>query len=109
MVVNFKVFKKASPNSKISLFMGKRDFVDHISAVEPIEGIIVLDDEYIRDRRKVFGQGNVISTFLLFDKLHRFSMKLKHRHVEKHFLDLFISLVLFFGSCLFIPLWPGRR
>jgi arrestin-1 len=56
MVVNFKVFKKSSPNGKVNLYMGKRDFVDHISAVEPIEGIVVLDDEYIRDRRKVFGQ-----------------------------------------------------
>lgn len=56
MVVNFKVFKKSSPNGKVNLYMGKRDFVDHISAVEPIDGIVVLDDEYIRDRRKVFGQ-----------------------------------------------------
>lgn len=56
MVINFKVFKKSSPNGKVNLYMGKRDFVDHISAVEPIEGIVVLDDEYIRDRRKVFGQ-----------------------------------------------------
>jgi arrestin-1 len=56
MVVNFKVFKKSSPNGKVNLYMGKRDFVDHISAVEPIEGIVVLDDEYIRDHRKVFGQ-----------------------------------------------------
>lgn len=36
--------------------MGKRDFVDHVSGVEPIDGIVVLDDEYIRDQRKVFGQ-----------------------------------------------------
>lgn len=36
MVVNFKVFKKCSPNGKITLYLGKRDFVDHISAVEPI-------------------------------------------------------------------------
>lgn len=56
MVVNFKVFKKSSPNGKVHLYMGKRDFVDHVSAVEPIEGIVVLDDEYIRDHRKVFGQ-----------------------------------------------------
>lgn len=56
MVVNFKVFKKGSPNGKVNLYMGKRDFVDHISAVEPVDGIIVLDDEYIRDQRKVFGQ-----------------------------------------------------
>lgn len=36
MVVNFKVFKKCSPNGKLTLYMGKRDFVDHISGVEPI-------------------------------------------------------------------------
>ncbi|CAO1356295.1 unnamed protein product [Diamesa hyperborea] len=56
MVINFKVFKKSSPNGKVNLYMGKRDFVDHISAVEPIDGIVVLDDEYIGDSRKVFGQ-----------------------------------------------------
>ncbi|CAO1313391.1 unnamed protein product [Diamesa serratosioi] len=56
MVINFKVFKKSSPNGKVNLYMGKRDFVDHISAVEPIDGIVVLDEEYIGDSRKVFGQ-----------------------------------------------------
>jgi arrestin-1 len=56
MVINFKVFKKSSPNGKINIYMGKRDFVDHISSVERIDGIVVLDDEYVRDNRKVFGQ-----------------------------------------------------
>lgn len=36
MVYNFKVFKKCAPNGKITLYMAKRDFVDHISFVEPI-------------------------------------------------------------------------
>lgn len=36
MVYNFKVFKKCAPNGKVTLYMGKRDFVDHISFVEPI-------------------------------------------------------------------------
>ncbi|XP_055684955.1 phosrestin-2 [Lutzomyia longipalpis] len=56
MVVNFKVFKKSSPNGKITLYMGKRDFVDHLSAVEPIDGVMVLDDEYVREQRRIFGQ-----------------------------------------------------
>lgn len=56
MVVNFKVFKKCSPNGKITLYLGKRDYVDNIASVEPIEGIIVLDDEYVKEKRKVFGQ-----------------------------------------------------
>lgn len=56
MVVNFKVFKKSSPNSKVTVYMGKRDFVDHVTSTEPVEGVVVVDDEYIRDKRKVFGQ-----------------------------------------------------
>lgn len=56
MVVNFKVFKKCSPNGKITLYLGKRDYIDNISAVEPIDGLIVLDNEYVREQRKVFGQ-----------------------------------------------------
>lgn len=39
MVYNFKVFKKCAPNGKVTLYMGKRDFVDHISYVEPIGGL----------------------------------------------------------------------
>lgn len=56
MVINFKVFKKSSPNGKVNVYMGKRDFVDHVSAVEPVEGVVTLDSEYIKDHRKVFGQ-----------------------------------------------------
>lgn len=56
MVVNFKVFKKCAPNGKITLYLGKRDFVDNISSVEAVDGIIVLDNEYIRENRKIFGQ-----------------------------------------------------
>lgn len=56
MVYNFKVFKKCSPNGKVTLYMGKRDFVDHVTGVEPVDGIVVLDDEYIRENRKIFGQ-----------------------------------------------------
>lgn len=61
MVVNFKVFKKCTPNGKITLYLGKRDYIDNISAVEPIDGVIVVDEEYIREKRKIFGQ--VICSF----------------------------------------------
>ncbi|RZC41537.1 Arrestin N domain containing protein [Asbolus verrucosus] len=54
MVYSFRVFKKQSPNSKLTIYLGKRDFVDHISGVEPIEGVIVIDNDY-KDR-KIFGQ-----------------------------------------------------
>ncbi|CAG9813978.1 unnamed protein product [Phaedon cochleariae] len=54
MVFNFRVFKKQSPNGKLTMYLGKRDFVDHISGVEPIDGVVVIDNEY-KDR-KIFGQ-----------------------------------------------------
>ncbi|XP_039950691.1 LOW QUALITY PROTEIN: phosrestin-2-like [Bactrocera tryoni] len=56
MVVNFKVFKKVSPNNMITLYMNKREFVDSITVVEPVDGIIVLDDEYLRQNRKIYVQ-----------------------------------------------------
>ncbi|XP_022904407.1 arrestin homolog [Onthophagus taurus] len=54
MVNNFRVFKKSSPNGKLTLYLGKRDFVDHISGVEPIDGVVAIDEDY--KYRKVFGQ-----------------------------------------------------
>ncbi|KAF6201061.1 hypothetical protein GE061_005508 [Apolygus lucorum] len=55
MVANFKVFKKIAPNGKVTVYLGKRDFVDHVSAVEPIDGVALIDSSYLTDR-KLFGQ-----------------------------------------------------
>jgi len=55
MVVQFKVFKKTSPNSKLTLYMGRRDFVDHVTSVDPVDGVLVVDSGYLQGR-KVFGQ-----------------------------------------------------
>ncbi|XP_053208545.1 beta-arrestin-1-like [Panonychus citri] len=49
-----RVFKKSSPNGKITVYLGKRDFVDHISQVDPIDGVVLVDLDYVKDRR-VFG------------------------------------------------------
>ena len=43
MVSSFKVFKKSSPNGKVTVYLGKRDFVDHISSVDPIGKWVVAD------------------------------------------------------------------
>ncbi|XP_037777349.1 arrestin homolog [Penaeus monodon] len=55
MVVQFKVFKKAAPNGKLTIYLGRRDFVDHVSAVDPVDGVLVVDPSYLQGR-KVFGQ-----------------------------------------------------
>ncbi|KAM9812608.1 beta-arrestin-1 isoform 1-T1 [Syngnathus typhle] len=48
-----RVFKKASPNGKLTVYLGKRDFVDHVERVEPVDGVILIDPEYLKER-KVF-------------------------------------------------------
>ncbi|XP_029038699.1 beta-arrestin protein kurtz isoform X5 [Osmia lignaria lignaria] len=55
-----RVFKKSSLNGKITVYLGKRDFVDHITHVDPIDGVVLIDPNYVKDR-KVFG--HVLAVF----------------------------------------------
>ncbi|XP_060813738.1 beta-arrestin-1 isoform X4 [Bombus pascuorum] len=55
-----RVFKKSSVNGKIAVYLGKRDFVDHITHVDPIDGVVLIDPDYVKDR-KVFG--HVLAAF----------------------------------------------
>ncbi|CAJ1086461.1 arrestin red cell-like [Xyrichtys novacula] len=48
-----RVFKKSSPNSKLTVYLGKRDFVDHLDHVDPVDGVVLVEPEYLKDR-KVF-------------------------------------------------------
>ncbi|XP_071445722.1 arrestin homolog [Hetaerina americana] len=54
-VVAVKVFKKTTPNGKVTVYLGKRDFIDHLDTVDPIDGVIVVESDYLKGR-KVFGQ-----------------------------------------------------
>ena len=58
--LHFRVFKKGSPNGKITVYLGRRDFVDHVSHVDPIDGVVLVDPEYLNGR-KVFG--HVLAAF----------------------------------------------
>ncbi|XP_076060124.1 arrestin homolog [Oratosquilla oratoria] len=55
MVFSFHVYRKSSPNGKLSVYIGHRDFIDHLTHVDPVDGVVVLDKDYVRDR-KVYGQ-----------------------------------------------------
>ncbi|CAD6214674.1 GSCOCG00004173001-RA-CDS [Cotesia congregata] len=59
-VVAVKVFKKTTPNGKVTVYLGKRDFIDHLDFVDPIDGVVVVENDYLQGRR-VYGQ--VITTF----------------------------------------------
>eukprot|EP00057_Strongylocentrotus_purpuratus_P033660 XP_792277.3 PREDICTED: beta-arrestin-1 isoform X2 [Strongylocentrotus purpuratus] len=55
-----RVFKKSSPNGKITTYLGKRDFVDHQTHIDPIDGVVLVDPDYLKER-KVFA--HVLAAF----------------------------------------------
>ncbi|XP_010794643.1 arrestin 3a, retinal (X-arrestin) isoform X2 [Notothenia coriiceps] len=50
-----KVFKKTSGNGGLTLYLGKRDYVDHVDKVDQVDGVVKLDTKDFGDR-KVFVQ-----------------------------------------------------
>ncbi|XP_053179620.1 arrestin 3b, retinal (X-arrestin) [Scomber japonicus] len=48
-----RVFKKTSGNGHIALYLGKRDFVDHVDSVEVVDGVVKVDPAGL-DGRKVY-------------------------------------------------------
>lgn len=50
-----KVFKKTSKSGGLTLYLGKRDYVDHVTSVDKVDGIVKLDTADFKDR-KVFVQ-----------------------------------------------------
>lgn len=60
MVVAVKVFKKTAPNGKLTVYLGKRDFIDHLDYTDPIDGVVVAESEYLKTR-KVYGQ--IVTTY----------------------------------------------
>lgn len=60
MVATCKIYKKMSPNGKVTLYLAKREYVDHITSLDAIEGIVLLDEEYLKQRHVY---GHIIATF----------------------------------------------
>uniref|UniRef100_A0A673JLR1 Arrestin-C n=1 Tax=Sinocyclocheilus rhinocerous TaxID=307959 RepID=A0A673JLR1_9TELE len=46
-----RVFKKTSGNGQLTLYLGKRDYVDHIDSVDPVEGLLKIDPADLGDRK----------------------------------------------------------
>lgn len=45
---------------QVTFYLGKRDFIDHLDYCDPIDGVVVVDSDYLKGR-KVFGQ--LITTY----------------------------------------------
>lgn len=50
MVVAVKVFKKTTPNGKVTIYLSKRDFIDHLDHTDPIDGVAVVEDGYLQGK-----------------------------------------------------------
>ncbi|KTF74634.1 hypothetical protein cypCar_00036958, partial [Cyprinus carpio] len=46
-----KVFKKTSGNGQLTLYLGKRDYVDHVDSVDAVEGVLKIDPADLGDRK----------------------------------------------------------
>ncbi|XP_045115157.1 arrestin homolog [Portunus trituberculatus] len=60
MVFSFHVYRKSAPNGKLSVYVGRRDYTDHLTHVDPIDGMVWLERDYVKERR-VFAQ--VVMTY----------------------------------------------
>lgn len=45
---------------KVTVYLGKRDFIDHLDYTDPIDGVLVVENDYLQGR-KIFGQVNKAS------------------------------------------------
>nr|CAI5840060.1 unnamed protein product [Callosobruchus analis] len=50
-----RVFKKVSPNQKLTLYLSSRDLVVSAGGIDKLQGVLLVDPEFVEDRR-VFGQ-----------------------------------------------------
>merc|ERR1711970_1604010 len=57
-----KVFKKTAPNGKVTVYLGRRDFVDNTQGTDPVDGVVVFDNDYLRGR-KVYASVVVVYRF----------------------------------------------
>ncbi|XP_039520621.1 arrestin 3b, retinal (X-arrestin) isoform X1 [Pimephales promelas] len=46
-----KVFKKTSGNGSLCLYLGKRDFVDHVESVDSVDGVLKIDPSDLNGRK----------------------------------------------------------
>ncbi|GMT33173.1 hypothetical protein PFISCL1PPCAC_24470, partial [Pristionchus fissidentatus] len=51
--IGTRVFKKTSADGMITTYLGKRDFIDRGDRVDLIDGMVLVDDSFVKDKRKI--------------------------------------------------------
>ncbi|EPY76279.1 s-arrestin [Camelus ferus] len=48
---NHVIFKKISRDKSVTIYLGKRDYIDHVDQVEPVDGVVLVDPELVKGKR----------------------------------------------------------
>uniref|UniRef100_A0A8C3IID2 Uncharacterized protein n=2 Tax=Emydidae TaxID=8476 RepID=A0A8C3IID2_CHRPI len=50
-VVYKKMSRDKAVSSTVTIYLGKRDFIDHIDGVEPVDGVLLVDPEIVKGKK----------------------------------------------------------
>ncbi|NP_001081898.1 S-arrestin [Xenopus laevis] len=45
------MYKKTSRDKAVSVYLGKRDYVDHVDSVEPVDGVVLVDPDLLKGKK----------------------------------------------------------
>ncbi|XP_049744986.1 S-arrestin isoform X2 [Elephas maximus indicus] len=48
---NHVIFKKVSRDKSVTIYLGKRDYIDHVNQVEPVDGVVLVDPELVKGKK----------------------------------------------------------
>lgn len=46
-----RVYKKSSPNNKLTLYLASRDLIVSESKIDKLQGVLLVDPDYLQDKR----------------------------------------------------------
>ncbi|XP_075425721.1 S-arrestin isoform X2 [Ascaphus truei] len=45
------IFKKTSRDKAVGVYLGKRDYVDHVESVDPVDGVVLVDPDLVKGKK----------------------------------------------------------
>ncbi|KAL7990743.1 hypothetical protein Chor_014173 [Crotalus horridus] len=45
------IYRKISHDKAVTIYLGKRDFIDHVEYVEPVDGVVLVDPDIVKEKK----------------------------------------------------------
>ncbi|XP_061493691.1 S-arrestin [Rhineura floridana] len=45
------IYRKISHDKAVTIYIGQRDFIDHVGGVEPVDGVILVDPDIVKEKK----------------------------------------------------------